>query len=209
MSESNASNPPASNPSSATKSMDEIMSLCKRRGFVYQASEIYGGINGFWDYGPLGAQLKKNLREAWWEDMIMMPCWGRLGPGGEKVRCVPVETTIIQNPKVWEASGHVGGFNDPMVDCRETKARYRYDHVSVFVPTSGDPGEKPVFAYMKDSPSEAKQLKKAEKTFGQVKTVALTSFSSTGFAKVLGPDAEKVGTLTEPKQFNLMFKTYI
>src|SRR5262249_17936792 len=115
----------------------------------------------------------------------------------------------IQNPKVWEASGHIGGFNDPMVDCRETKARYRYDHVSVFVPASGDPGEKPVFAYMKDTPSEVKQLKKAEKTFGQVKTVPLTSLASTGFAKVLGPDAEKVGTLTEPKQFNLMFKTYI
>ena len=64
------------------KSMDEIMSLCKRRGFIYQASEIYGGINGFWDYGPLGAQLKKNLRDAWWQDMIMNPCWGRKGPGG-------------------------------------------------------------------------------------------------------------------------------
>ena len=70
------------------KSMDEIMSLCKRRGFVYQSSEIYGGINGFWDYGPLGAQLKKNLRDAWWQDMIMNPCWGRssrrtcVTPGG-------------------------------------------------------------------------------------------------------------------------------
>jgi glycyl-tRNA synthetase len=111
------------------KPMDDIMSLCKRRGFVYQASEIYGGINGFWDYGPLGAQLKKNLRDAWWEDMIMNPCWGRTGPGGERVRCVPVETCIIQNPKVWEASGHVGGFNDPMVDCRECKSRFRADQV--------------------------------------------------------------------------------
>ncbi len=111
------------------KSMDDIMSLCKRRGFVYQASEIYGGINGFWDYGPLGAQLKKNLRDAWWEDMIMNPCWGRTGPGGERVRCVPVETCIIQNPKVWEASGHVGGFNDPMVDDKETKGRFRADHL--------------------------------------------------------------------------------
>ncbi|MBK7406476.1 MAG: hypothetical protein IPJ41_18255 [Phycisphaerales bacterium] len=111
------------------KSMDDIMSLCKRRGFVYQASEIYGGINGFWDYGPLGAQLKKNLRDAWWEDMIMNPCWGRKGPDGERVRCVPLETCIIQNPKVWEASGHVGGFNDPMVDDKETKGRFRADHL--------------------------------------------------------------------------------
>ncbi|MBX9737453.1 MAG: glycine--tRNA ligase, partial [Phycisphaerales bacterium] len=110
------------------KSMDAIMALCKRRGFVYQASEIYGGINGFWDYGPLGAQLKKNLRDAWWQDMIMNPCWGRKGPNGERVRCVPVETCIIQHPKVWEASGHVGGFNDPMVDDKETKQRFRADH---------------------------------------------------------------------------------
>jgi glycyl-tRNA synthetase len=93
------------------------MALCKRRGFVYQASEIYGGINGFWDYGPLGAQLKKNLREAWWQDMIMMPCGGKSGPGGERVRCVPLETCIIQNPKVWEASGHLAGFADPMRKC--------------------------------------------------------------------------------------------
>ena len=146
-----------------TKSMDKIMALSKRRGFVYQASEIYGGINGFWDYGPLGAQLKKNLRDAWWEDMVMNPCGGALGPNGEPVRIVPLDTTIIQHPKVWEASGHIAGFNDPQVDCRETKARYRADHVMVYAPHSGDRGGKPFFAYMPDSPSEAKQKKKAEK----------------------------------------------
>ncbi len=102
---------------STTKSMDAIMALCKRRGFVFQASDIYGGINGFWDYGPLGAQLKKNLREAWWQDMIMNPCWGRKGPNGERVKCVPLETCIIQHPKVWEASGHLAGFADPMRKC--------------------------------------------------------------------------------------------
>src|SRR6266705_1581730 len=103
--------------------MEQIVSLCKRRGFVYQASEIYGGINGFWDYGPLGAQLKKNLRDAWWQDVVMNPCWGRMGPDGERVSNVPLDTTIIQNPKTWEASGHVAGFNDPMVDDKETKQR--------------------------------------------------------------------------------------
>ena len=65
--------------SGGAKSMDAIMALCKRRGFIYQASEIYGGINGFWDYGPLGAQLKKNLRDAWWQDVVMCPAWGRTG----------------------------------------------------------------------------------------------------------------------------------
>lgn len=186
--------------------MDAIMSLCKRRGFIFQASDIYGGINGFWDYGPLGAQLKKNLREAWWQDMIMNPCWGRKGPNGRRVECVPVETRIIQHPKVWEASGHVGGFNDPMVDCKETKGRYRYDHVMVFVPESGDAGDKPVFAYVGDQLSEAKQKKKAEKTFGAVKSVALSSIPQP-WTRVIAPEAEKPGTLTEPRMFNLMFDT--
>jgi glycyl-tRNA synthetase len=117
MSESDVNAAPSSSAAPATKSMDAIMSLCKRRGFIYQASEIYGGINGFWDYGPLGAQLKKNLKDAWWEDMIMVPCWGQRGPGGEKVRNVPLETCIIQHPKVWEASGHLAGFADPMRKC--------------------------------------------------------------------------------------------
>lgn len=191
-----------------SKSMDAIMALCKRRGFVYQASEIYGGINGFWDYGPLGAQLKKNLREAWWQDMILRPAWGKPGPNGASVRCVPVETRIIQHPKVWEASGHVGGFNDPMVDCKLTKGRYRYDHVQVFVPANGEPGDKPVFAYVSDQPSEAKQKKKAEKTFGEVKSVALSSLPQP-WDRVIAPDADKPGSLTPPRQFNLMFRTYV
>lgn len=188
--------------------MDAIMALCKRRGFVYQASDIYGGINGFWDYGPLGAQLKKNLRDAWWEDMVLRPAWGRAGPNGQPVRCVPVETRIIQHPKVWEASGHVGGFNDPMVDCRLTKGRYRYDHVQVFVPAEGDAGDKPVFAYVADQPSEAKQKKKAEKTFGAVKSVLLSSLPQP-WERVIAPDADKPGSLTPPRQFNLMFRTWI
>ncbi|MCX5689678.1 MAG: glycine--tRNA ligase [Planctomycetota bacterium] len=194
--------------SSQVKSMDAIMALCKRRGFVYQTSEIYGGINGFWDYGPLGAQLKKNLRDAWWQDIVMLPCWGRKGPNGRGVSVVPVDTTIIQHPKTWEASGHIAGFNDPMVDCRDTKGRYRYDHVMVYVPENGEQGDKPVFAYMGDTASEAKQKKKAEKTFGAVKSIALSSIPQP-WDRVIGPDAEKPGTLTEPRQFNLMFKTYI
>lgn len=102
---------------SAPKSMDAIMALCKRRGFIYQASDIYGGINGFWDYGPLGAQFKKNLRDAWWQDVIMVPCNGEPGPDGEPVTILPLETCIIQHPKVWEASGHLAGFADPMRKC--------------------------------------------------------------------------------------------
>jgi glycyl-tRNA synthetase len=192
------------------KPMDAIMALCKRRGFIFQASDIYGGINGFWDYGPLGAQLKKNLRDAWWEDVIMLPCGGANGPDGEPVSVLPLETCIIQHPNVWVASGHLAGFSDPMVDCRETKGRYRYDHVQLFVPESGAPTEKPFFAYLSDTPSEAKQRKKAEKAFGgPVKSILLSDIPKEEWARVLAPDAEKVGTLTEPRQFNLMFKTYV
>lgn len=129
---------PVPDESAATKSMDAIMALCKRRGFVYQASEIYGGINGFWDYGPLGAQLKKNLRDAWWEDMIMVPCWGRRGPGGEKVRTVPLETCIIQHPKVWEASGHLAGFADPMRKCSKCGHFVRADQLWDTIVTSSE-----------------------------------------------------------------------
>src|SRR4051794_41550588 len=109
-----------------TSGMEQIVSLCKRRGFVYPASEIYGGINGFWDYGPLGSLLKNNIRDSWWRTMVEAP---PIGPDGHPIDMVGVDTSIIQNPKTWVASGHVGGFSDPMVDDRETKQRYRADHL--------------------------------------------------------------------------------
>ncbi|MCZ6492686.1 MAG: glycine--tRNA ligase [Planctomycetota bacterium] len=116
----------------AAKSMDEIVALCKRRGFVFPASEIYGGINGFWDYGPLGVELKNNLRDAWWHDMVRCPPTGP-DPGAPRLEIVGLDSAIIQNPKVWEASGHVAGFNDPMVDCRTCKSRFRADHLWVVI----------------------------------------------------------------------------
>ena len=113
--------------SDSIKSMDDIVALCRRRGFIWQSSEIYGGINGFWDYGPLGAQLKRNLKDAWWADIVTAD---KLGPDGSPFDIVPVDCTIIMHPKVWEASGHVAGFNDPMVDCKHCKARFRADHLA-------------------------------------------------------------------------------
>ena len=116
--------------SSATKSMDPIVSLCRRRGFIFQSSELYGGINGFWDYGPLGAELKRNLKEAWWQDVVRCPA---PGPDGRPIEIVPVDATIIMNPKVWEASGHVGGFSDLMSTCRDCKKLVRYDHIDEMI----------------------------------------------------------------------------
>src|SRR5438270_6212595 len=100
--------------------MEKIVSLCKRRGFIFQSSEIYGGINGFWDYGPLGTELKRNLKDAWYNDIVRCP---PTGPDGQPIDMVPLDCTIIMNPKVWVASGHAGGFADPMVNDRETKQR--------------------------------------------------------------------------------------
>jgi len=97
-------------------SLETIASLCKRRGFIFQSSEIYGGINGFWDYGPLGCELKRNVREAWWKDVVRM-----------REDVVGLDSSIIMHPRVWEASGHVGGFSDPMIDCRQCKKRFKAD----------------------------------------------------------------------------------
>jgi glycyl-tRNA synthetase len=192
-------------------SLDPIVALCKRRGFVYQASEIYGGLNGFWDYGPLGVELKNNLRDAWWRDMTRCP---PLGPDGRPVEIVGLDSAIIQNPRVWEASGHVAGFNDPMVDCRETKARYRADHLGVYLPPAEDPQGRYqglIFAFEREGEKTAhKQIRKftgqnpETYTLGTLKDLPLEAY-----ARVVAPGASAPGTLTEPRQFNLMFKTYV
>jgi len=96
--------------------MEKIVSLCKRRGFVFQSSEIYGGINGFWDYGPLGAELKRNVKDLWWHAMTR-----------QREDVVGLEATIIMSPAIWKASGHVDTFSDPMIDCKTCKGRFRAD----------------------------------------------------------------------------------
>src|SRR5437879_5885912 len=110
--------------------MEKLVALCRRRGFIFQSSEIYGGINGFWDYGPLGVELKKNIKDAWWQDMVRNP---PPGPEEQEIEMVGVDCAIIMNPKVWEASGHVGGFADQMVDCKKCRKRFRADKVFVAI----------------------------------------------------------------------------
>ena len=99
--------------------MEKIVSLCKRRGFIYPSSEIYGGINGFWDYGPLGAELKRNVKELWWNAMTR-----------QRDDVAGLEATIIMSPQIWKASGHVDTFSDPMIDCKTCKGRFRADQTS-------------------------------------------------------------------------------
>ena len=98
--------------------MDKLGSLCKRRGYVFQSSEIYGGLNSCYDYGPLGIELKKNVKELWWKSMVY-----------ERDDIEGLDSSILMHPKIWEASGHVAGFTDPMVDCKECKMRWRADQV--------------------------------------------------------------------------------
>jgi glycyl-tRNA synthetase len=96
--------------------MDKLLSLARRRGFLFQSSEIYGGLASCWDYGPLGVELKRNVKQAWWRSIVQ---------GRDDV--VGLDTSILMHPKVWEASGHVSGFSDPMVDCKSCKMRWRQD----------------------------------------------------------------------------------
>src|SRR5438046_1573154 len=130
-------------------SMEKIVSLCKRRGFIFQSSEIYGGLNGLWDYGPLGVELKRNLKNYWWRVMVH-----------ERDDVVGMDGSILMNRSVWKASGHEDTFSDPMIDCRTCKARLRADQVI----DKGKGKQCPVCG---------------------------------------GKD------LTEPRSFNLMFKTYV
>jgi glycyl-tRNA synthetase len=203
-----------------TSLMNRLVSLCKRRGFVYPASEIYGGLNGFWDFGPLGVQLKNNLRDAWWRDMVLCP---PLGPDGEPLSIVGVDTSIIQHPKTWEASGHISGFADLMVDCRETKLRYRADHIAcieVFYEKAAQKKSVGVLSALEGDEAAEILAKKAKKMVqkaggGDVLPIdmagatPLTSLSPERRAMVIGPDAENAGTLTEPRAFNLMFHSYV
>jgi glycyl-tRNA synthetase len=186
---------------------------------MFQSSEIYGGLNGFWDYGPLGVELKRNIKDAWWHDMVT----GNnelLKPEGAPTEfdMVGLDCTIIMHPQVWKCSGHYDLFHDFMVDCRESKRRYRFDQVRgrwveyrnqrVFIATTAEASEE-----------DEETLRRALKLFGLrnkdaeqlvwSKYVSLDKLSAEERAMALAPDATAVGTFTDPREFNLMFKTYV
>ena len=139
-----------------SKTMDELVSLCKRRGFIFQSSEIYGGFGAVYDYGPLGVELKNNISQTWWKFMTH-----------NHENILGLDSGILMHPKIWEASGHVDAFNDPLVDCKHCKARYRADEL-----VKGD-------------------------------------FVNTKWDEIQCPKCGTTGNLTDPRQFNLMFKTNI
>ena len=137
------------------KTIDKIVSLCKRRGIIFQSSEIYGGFSAVYDYGPLGVELKNNISKFWWKEMTQI-----------HENIVGLDSGILMHPSIWEASGHVGAFNDPLVDCKKCKARYRADEFS-------------------------------------------DDFCSIDWNEIQCPNCGTIGDMTEPRQFNLMFKTHV
>jgi glycyl-tRNA synthetase len=192
-------------PAETTNVMESIVSLCKRRGFIYAASEIYGGLNGFWDYGPLGVLLKNNIRDHWWRNMVEVP---PIGPDGHPIDMVGIDTSIIQNPRTWVASGHVGGFSDPMVDDRETKQRYRADHVIVMVPKDHQ-GNAFAFLPGEQDAAEKKIKREARRNPADYEIVPLMKLPLDQYGNIVAPATKTPGTLTEPRAFNLMFITYV
>ena len=221
--------------------MEKLVSLCKRRGFLFQSSEIYGGLNGFWDYGPLGVELKRNVKEAWWRDMVTSN--NELEPpvgAPTAYEMAGLDCTIIMHPQVWKCSGHYDLFVDKMVDCRQTKKRFRLDQLRGrwmhFVPgwhekTKIKLTEEQIDRYnrtqqffvatdvedpdqaVEDTVTRACQVfgvrkKKADDVFSWEKELA-TLAPEDAVSQVVAPAASEPGTLTEPRDFNLMFKTTI
>jgi len=199
--------------------MEKLVSLCKRRGFLFQSSEIYGGLNGFWDYGPLGVELKRNIKEAWWRDMVTGHDDLAAPPGApEAYEMVGLDCTIIMHPQVWKCSGHYDLFVDKMVDCKESKKRYRYDQVpgrwvesrgqKLFVTTSVEENQEADIEHraLKFLNLRAKD---AADLMWQSPLISLAKIDPSDYGKVLGPDAKSLGTLTDPRDFNLMFKTIV
>ena len=198
------------------KSMEKIVSLCKRRGFLFQSSEIYGGVQGCWDYGPLGVELKRNLKEAWWQDMIaghnelLKP-----DTAPSNFEMVGLDCTILMHPQVWKCSGHYDLFHDHMVDCKESKKRYRFDQVrgrwveyqdrKIFVSTLADVETELDDVRRRGMKFFRLRNKDADKITVGKESITLDKLDST--SQVLAPDAKSLDTLTEPREFNLMFKT--
>ncbi len=198
--------------------MDQLVALCKRRGFLFQSSEIYGGLQGFWDYGPMGVELKRNVREAWWRDMVTGHNELSVPPGAPSVyEMVGLDCSIIMHPQVWKVSGHYELFLDFMVDSRESKRRYRHDQVQgrwvehhgkrVFITSEASGAEGEEERQQKALKFFNLRSKSADELQWQGEAVSLATIKDT--SAVLGPDAKTLNTLTEPREFNLMFKTIV
>ncbi len=196
--------------------MEKIVSLCKKKGFIFQSAELYGGLNGCWDYGPLGSELKRNLKDYWWRKNVQ-----------DRDDVVGLDGSILTHKDVLTASGHVGGFSDPMCDCLLSKARLRADQIE---PQSGTAYhftgasheethwkvERPFSVLLTDPNEDANKARKVAKSYyaqfltdGQVSPKKLTLLGETTTEETDSTqyNPENGSLLTEPREFNLMFQT--
>ena len=186
--------------------MDALVSLCKRRGFIFPSSEIYGGLNGFFDYGPLGVELKNNIKAAWWRDLVR-----------RRDDIVGLDSSIILHPTIWKASGHVANFTDPLVDCKVSKQRYRADQlflaaVVVDGKTVGYVSALESDATAAELQEKAETLKRKKAIQGKLEPVIAKNFTEAKpeeIPLIPSPATGEPGSLTPPRSFNMMFETYV
>jgi len=191
-------------------SMDDIVSLCKRRGIIFPSSEIYNGYAGFYDYGPLGSELKKAVKDAWWKTFVQ-----------KREDVVGLDSSIIHNPTTWKSSGHLDGFSDPMVDCKETKLRFRADQLFYSPIILKEFGEKIGFVCVQEANDDqmVKDAKKQAKKILKEKELKGQEYEAFSFKELIEATEEEMSeipspasgkpTLTMPRDFNLMFQTSV
>ena len=187
-------------------SIDDVINVCKRRGIIFQSSEVYGGYAGFWDYGPLGVELRANIKQAWWRDMVH-----------RRDDVVGLDSSIIGSPKIWKASGHIDGFSDPMVDCRTSKLRFRADQL--FWSRAEVDGQ--LLGYVSlletDDMDElvleaATKLQRKAGLHGTLSCTPVKDFTEASDEEqslIPSPATGEAGSLTPPRAFNLMFQTNV
>ncbi|MFL2653452.1 MAG: glycine--tRNA ligase [Dehalococcoidia bacterium] len=168
------------------KDLDKLVSLAKRRGIIFPSSEIYGGLASVWDYGPVGVEIKRNVKNLWWKSFVT-----------ERDDIFGLDASILMHPNVWKASGHLDSFSDPLVECSETGKRYREDHI--FILEVQTKKENKIISIEASDEDEAKNKVKD-------KILSITPLNESKSSNNPSPDG---GTLSEPRNFNLMFKTFI
>ncbi|MBI2300349.1 MAG: glycine--tRNA ligase [Armatimonadetes bacterium] len=178
--------------------MEQLVSLCKRRGFIFPSSDIYGGFQSTYDYGPLGTLLKNNIKAAWLRAVVQ-----------ERDDMEPLDASILMHPRVWEASGHVAVFNDPLVDCKACQGRFRADHLWLIVASHGEETKH----YPIEAGEEEEALAKGRETHQigkrwDVTAVPMVIDSPDGTPK-LCPSCGGAESFTEPRAFNMMFQTQV
>ena len=166
--------------------LDKLVSLSKRRGIIFPSSEIYGGLASVWDYGPVGVEIKRNIKDLWWKSFV-----------SEREDILGFDASILMHPNVWQASGHLDSFSDPLVECSETGKRYREDNI--FIVEKEDKGKKQIFSI------EANDI---EDVKNQIKD-KLADITNLKDYEENNPPSPEGGILSEPRMFNLMFKTFM